>query len=110
MNVDLLWIVGALIFPLVGVAFSMLKNRVDRVEEAAGQSNERMHAEIKDLQRYVRHEQRDINSSQISSLTDDKRLAVDRLIQTMEIVTELLQNKGVDEVAKRRNFRDKEAG
>ncbi len=106
MKLDLLWALGALVIPLVGVAFSMLKNRVDRIEENFSHSIGRMHAEIKDLQVYVRHEVRDINDNLMNSITNDRQFTINKLIDSMERVVESVQKKSVDEIAERRRAKN----
>lgn len=93
MSIDIIWIAGALLIPLVGVAFSMLRNRVDKIEENA-------RTEIKDLQIWVRHEIRTINTTLIASLTEDRQFAINKLVTSLETVAELLQNRSVTEIEK----------
>lgn len=108
MNVDLLWIVGALIIPLVGVAFSMLVNRIAKSEKDTGDAVSKVHEDIADLRRYVRHEMRTTNQNLIKSLTADRHFSITKLVEAVEAVSKILDTKAHDELAVRRNTKLKQ--
>lgn len=109
-NVDLIWILGALIIPLIGVAFSMLKSRIDRIEQASSNEAQLIRAELDDVRRHIRHEVRDINDHLIQSLVEDRQFSVNKLIETMEVVADLLQDNTLANLDERRRVRKADAG
>lgn len=85
----------AIVLPLVGLAYSNLKGRIDRLEKECKES-------LTDLNRNLRHRVDNINERMLQSVQNDRRDSIDKMVKSMEMLYAMLTRQGTEQVLERR--------